>query len=469
MRARVRALTRPLRLGGSRGRDPGKSDMAASAIELSTTTKVTRRFVAFLVLCYFIAYLDRVNVGFAALSMNKELGLSSTAFGFGSGIFFVAYFLFEVPSNLFLEKFGARRWIARIMITWGILSGSMALIPYLSKLTGISPEYTFYTVRVLLGVAEAGFFPGIIFFLTWWFPGVYRARVIGMFMAAIPMSTVIGGPISGYLLGMDGIAGLAGWQWLYLIEAAPALILAFVVLNYLTDRPADAHWLQAEERTWLSTTLAVERAHREAKHDFSVLKTLANPRVLALAFVYFGAVAANYGVGFFMPTIVKAFGLTNAMTGWVVAIPYLVGAIGMVWWSKRSDEKLERRNHAAIALLIAAIGLVAATLTEDPLMKMIAFSVSAFGVFAVLPVFWALPTAFLSGPAAAAGIAAINSIGNLSGFAGPFAMGAIKDATGSFNPGLLLIAAFVLMAMVVVMVLGHDTSLEKVVSRAPAE
>ncbi len=440
-----------------------------SEVEKRTIGKVMMRLVPFLIVCYFVAYLDRVNVGFAALTMNKQLGLSSTAFGFGSGIFFVAYFLFEVPSNLFLEKFGARRWIARIMITWGILSGSMALIPYIANATGMSQEYTFYSVRVLLGVAEAGFFPGIIFFLTLWFPGVYRARVIGMFMAAIPMSSVIGGPISGYLLGMDGVAGLAGWQWLYMIEAAPALILSVVVLFYLTDKPSEAKWLQADERSWLVGTLSTERAHREAKHDLSVYKTLTNPRVLALAFVYFGAVACNYGVGFFFPTIVKAFGLSNAMTGWVVAIPYLVGAIGMVWWSKRSDMKLERRNHAAIALLIAAVGIIAATMTEDPMLKMIAFSISAFGVFAVLPVFWALPTAFLSGPAAAAGIAAINSIGNLSGFAGPFAMGAIKDATGSFNGGLLLIAGVVLAAMVVVLALGHDTSLEQAPKHIPAE
>ncbi len=441
-----------------------------SELEKRTIGKVMTRLVPFLIVCYFVAYLDRVNVGFAKLTMDKDLGLTETMFGFGSGVFFLAYFLFEVPSNLFLEKFGARRWIARIMITWGILSGAMAFIPQISAATGISPEYTFYGVRILLGMAEAGFFPGIIFFLTLWFPGVYRGRIVGMFMAAIPMSSVIGGPVSGYLLGMDGVAGMAGWQWLYVLEALPALILSVVVLNYLTDKPSDAQWLNADERGWLTRTLSTERAVRESKHDFSVMQTLSNPRVLALAVVYFGAVASNYGVGFFMPTIVKAFGLSNAMTGWVVAIPYLVGAIGMVWWSKRSDEKLERKNHAVIALAVAAIGLVLATLTEDPVLKMLAFSFSAFGVFAILPVFWTLPTAFLSGPAAAAGIAVINSIGNLSGFAGPFAMGAIKDATGSFNGGLLLIAAFVTLALVIVMLLGHDTALEKAgVARQPAE
>jgi ACS family tartrate transporter-like MFS transporter len=440
-------------------------------IEARTIRKVTVRIVPFLIVCYFVAYLDRVNVGFAALQMSKQLGLNATMFGFGAGVFFLTYFIFEVPSNLFLERFGARRWIARIMITWGVLSGMMAFIPQIASATGLSTEYTFYGLRMLLGVAEAGFFPGIIFYLTLWFPAVYRGRMIGFFMAAIPMSSVIGAPVSGLLLGLDGMSGLAGWQWLFIIEAVPALLLAFVVLGYLTDKPAQATWLAADERGWLTGRLEDERANRDRVHGLSVLQTLRNPRVLALAFVYFGAVAANYGVGFFLPTIVKDFGLTFAMTGVVTAIPYFVGAVSMVWFSRRSDRHVERKGHAAFALLVAAVGLVLATLTEDPLLKMLAFSFSAFGVFSVLPVFWTLPTAFLSGPAAAAGIAIINAIGNLSGFAGPAAMGRIKDATGSFNMGLLLIAAFVVMAMMVVLVLGHDTSLETVpdARRAPGE
>ncbi len=440
-----------------------------SDIEKRTIAKVSGRLILFLIVCYFVAYLDRVNVSFAKLTMNQALGLTETMFGLGSGIFFLAYFIFEVPSNLFLERFGARRWIARIMVTWGLLSGLMAFIPNISAATGLSPEYTFYGLRTLLGAAEAGFFPGIIFYLTLWFPGVYRGRIIGMFMAAIPLSSVIGAPISGALLGFDGVAGLAGWQWLYVIEAVPALILAVVVLFYLTDRPADAAWLADDERKWLAGTLAAENAQRARAHGMSVGEVLFNPRVLALALVYFGAVACNYGVGFFLPTIVKAFGLTNLMTGIVTAIPYAVGAIGMVWYFRRSDRLLERKGHAAVALLIAAVGLIAATLTEDPVLKMCAFSFSAFGVFAVLPVFWTLPTAYLTGPAAAAGIAVINSIGNLSGFAGPYAMGAIKDATGSFNMGLLLIAGVVLVAMGIVLSLSHDRSLERTSGVLPAE
>jgi ACS family tartrate transporter-like MFS transporter len=436
-------------------------------IESRTMGKVSARLVPYLILCYFIAYLDRVNVGFAALTMNKALGLTATMFGFGAGIFFITYFIFELPSNLFLDKFGARRWIARIMITWGLLSGLMAFIPALARGTGLGNEWTFYTVRALLGFAEAGFFPGIIFYLTLWFPSTYRGRIIGAFMAAIPLSSAIGAPISGMILGMDGVGGLDGWQWLFIIEAAPAILLAFVTYFYLTDRPSDAHWLADDERAWLAARLEGERRQREAVHNISVGQSIFNPRVWALALVYFGLVACNYGVGFWLPQIIKQFGLTNAMTGWVTAIPYAIGAAFMVWYGRRSDEKVERKGHAAIALLIAAAGIAASTLTSNPTLTIIAFSVGACGVFGALPIFWTLPTAVLSGTAAAAGIAVINSIGNLSGFFGPYAMGWIKDATGSFTGGLLLIAGLAVVAMGIVLALGHDQALEKV--PAPAE
>jgi MFS transporter, ACS family, tartrate transporter len=422
------------------------------AVEQRTIAKVSRRIVPFLMLCYFVAYLDRVNVGFAALSMNKALGISATAFGFGAGIFFFSYFVFEVPSNLALERFGARKWIARIMMSWGILSGAMALV---------SGETSFYVVRVLLGIAEAGFFPGIIFYLTLWFPGVYRARIIGWFMAAIPLSSVLGSPVSGMILGMDGLGGLAGWQWLFIMEAAPALILSVVVWFYLTDRPADAQWLDPEERAWLTRRLAAEVQQKQEVHGITVLQSLFNPKVLALALVYFGAVATNYGTAFWLPQIVKGFGgLSDLSVGFVAAIPFLVGTIGMILWSRRSDAKMERKFHAVIPLVIAAVGIAGSTLLADPTMKMIALSFGAFGVFAVLPVFWTFPTAFLSGAAAAAGIAAINSIGNLAGFFGPFIMGWLKDATGSFSAGLWVIAGGAVMAMVLVLMLKHDTKME---------
>ncbi len=422
------------------------------ALEQRTIAKVSARLIPFLIICYFVAYLDRVNVSFAALTMNQDLGISATAYGFGAGIFFFSYFIFEVPSNLALERFGARKWIARIMFTWGLVSGAMVFV---------HGETSFYVVRVLLGAAEAGFFPGIIFYLTLWFPGVYRARIIGWFMAAIPLSTVFGAPISSLILGMHGMLGLAGWHWLFLLEAAPALILAVVTWFYLTDSPAQASWLADDERAWLMRRMADERTHREAVHSISVLRALVDPRVLALSVVYFGAVAVNYGTAYFLPQIVKAFGLTNVQTGFVSAIPYVVGTIGMVWFAYRSDQAGERKGHAAVALALAAIGIGLSTLFAEPGLKMLALSVGAFGVFAVLPVFWTLPTAFLSGASAAAGIAVINSVGNLAGFFGPFVVGALKDATGNYAAGLWAIAACAVLGMIVVLSLHHDRRLEE--------
>ena len=299
-------------------------------LERQTIAKVSARLVPFLVVCYFVAYLDRVNVGFAALTMNNDLNLTASAYGFAAGVFFLAYFFFEIPSNLFLERVGARKWIARIMFTWGLISGGTAFV---------QGETSFFIVRVLLGIAEAGFFPGIIFYLTLWFPAVYRARIIGYFMAAIPLSTVIGAPISGLLLGLDGYMGMKGWQWLFILEAMPALVLSVVVFFYLTDRPSDATWLQPDERAWLVRRLEAEHAQRTTRHNLSVGQALLNPKVLALSVVYFGAVATNYGLSFFLPQIVKAFGLTNVQTGLVSAIPYAVGLVSIVWWGHRSDRK----------------------------------------------------------------------------------------------------------------------------------
>jgi MFS transporter, ACS family, tartrate transporter len=428
-------------------------NMERRDVEHRTIAKVKRRLVPFLVTCYFVAYLDRVNVGFAALTMNKDLGLSASAFGFGAGIFFLAYFLFEVPSNLFLERVGARKWIARIMCTWGIVSGATAFI---------GGERSFYIVRVLLGIAEAGFFPGIIFYITLWFPAVYRARIIGYFMAAIPLSTVIGAPLSGWLLGLDGLMGLKGWQWLFILEAVPALILSVVVFFYLTDRPMDATWLAADERAWLVARLQHEHTKRETARRYSVREALLNPRVLALSLVYFGAVATNYGLSFFLPQIVKAFGVSNVQAGLVTALPYVVGSISIVWWGHRSDSRLERRFHLVIPLVVASTGIAVSTALDNPVMKMTALSIAGFGIFGCMPVFWTFPTAFLGGAAAAGGIALINSIGNLAGFAGPYAVGRIKDWTGSYTGGLLSLAAAGFAAAVIVLALHHDHSLERV-------
>ncbi|MEO6235638.1 MAG: MFS transporter [Vicinamibacterales bacterium] len=416
------------------------------SLEQRTIAKVRKRLVPFLILCFFVAYLDRVNVGFAALTMNKDLGLSATAFGFAAGVFFLAYFLFEVPSNLFLARVGARKWIARIMFTWGIVSGATAFI---------GGEKGYFVVRVLLGIAEAGFFPGIIFYLTLWFPAVYRGRIIGSFMAAIPLSTVIGAPVSGLLLGMDGYMGMKGWQWMFILEAVPALILSGVVFYYLTDRPADAKWLEPDERAWLVARLEHEHTKREAVRRYSVTQALLDPKVLALSAVYFGAVATNYGLSFFLPQIVKAFGGSNLRTGFVTSLPYVVGLVSMLWWGHHSDRTGERRYHLAFSLLVAAAGIGASTMLPDPVMKMTALSIAGFGIFSSLPIFWTLPTAFLSGTASAGAIALINAIGNLAGFAGPFAVGRIKDVTGSYTGGLLLLSAAGVIAAIIVLSLHH--------------
>ncbi len=403
----------------------------SSLIETQTLAHVTRRLVPLLVTCFFVAYLDRVNVSFAALTMNRDIGLSSAAFGLGAGLFFLSYSLFEIPSNLFLARVGARRWIARIMFTWGLVSGAMALV---------TDARSFYVLRLVLGVAEAGFFPGIIYYLTLWFPSSHRARITGYFMAAVPLSTVIGAPVSGVLLGMNGVGGMHGWQWMFILEAIPSLVMSVVIWHYLPDSPRDASWLAPEARRWLTERLEADAAAPSASHSVT-LRALLNPRVLALSFVYFGAVATMYGMSFFLPQIVKAFGVTDVQTGLISAIPYVAGLCAAVYWSRRSDRFAERRFHTAAPLLLASASIALSTFLPNPVAKMAALTVAGFGIFGCLPVFWTLPTAFLVGPAAAGGIALINSIGNVAGFVGPFAMGWMHDATGSYSTGLLLLAA----------------------------
>ncbi|MGE0224372.1 MAG: MFS transporter [Acetobacteraceae bacterium] len=424
-----------------------------NTLETRMMAKVSRRLIPLVIICYFVAYLDRVNLSFAALEMNKDLQFSATVYGLGAGIFFVSYFLLETPSNLILVRMGARRWIARIMFTWGLLSGAMAFV---------NSEMTFYIVRFLFGAAEAGFFPGILFYLTLFFPAAYRGRMVSMYMVAIPVSAVIGAPISTLILQyMNGLLGFAGWQWVFIVEAIPALVLAGVVLAYMTDEPSQATWLTAEERAWLVNRQAAERREREAVHNLSVMQVLFNPRVLILGVAGFGIAYSIYGIFYFLPQIVKAFGLTNMQTGVVSAIPFAIGAVGMVWYGKRSDRLMERRSHTCISFMITAAGLVMTAVTPDPYVRMVCLCVASFGAFAVLPVFWAMPTAFLSGAAAAAGIAYINSIANIAGFIGPFVMGFIKDATGSFDGGLLVIAAVCLVSGIATLCIDHDAALER--------
>jgi ACS family tartrate transporter-like MFS transporter len=393
--------------------------------------KVAWRLAPLLMACYFVAFLDRVNVGFAALSMNQDLGFDSTIFGTGTGIFFIGYFFLEVPSNLVLEKVGARRWIARIMFTWGLISAAMALV---------WNEPTFYVARFLLGAAEAGFFPGVVLYLTYWFPAPHRARMVGLFMAAVPISGVIGSPLSGWLLGLDGTLGLHGWQWLFILEGLPSMLLGAVVWRYLTDRPSQAGWLTAAERERLEESLARERAHREAVRHYRLGEALADGRVLALALLYLGLVTGLYGVTFWLPQIVKGFGgLSDLEVGFIVALPTLASAIAMVAWTRHSDRTRERPWHVALPAFVGALGLIASAGVSDPTLSMIALSVALVGIYAAIATSWTLPTAFLSGTAAAGGLALINSIGNLGGFAGPYFMGWIKAATGEYSLAFLII------------------------------
>ena len=422
-------------------------------IEKRTMDKVTWRLVPFLMLCYFIAYLDRVNIGFAGASMSKDIGLTAAAFGGAAGIFFIAYFFFEVPSNLALDRYGARLWIARIMLTWGLVAGAQAFVV---------GELSLNVIRLLLGVAEAGFFPGVIFFITLWFPAAYRARIISWFMFAIPISTVIGAPISGFILNLDGVGGLHGWQWMFLIEAAPAILMTLAVLYYLTDRPKDAHWLEPQESQWLQDRLDAERANRERHGHLSWFQSMLDARVIALGFVYMGCNIPQYGLSFFLPQIVKSFGgLGNVQIGFITALPYIVGAVGMVFWGRHSDRTAERKWHTVFALGTIVVGLGLAAITPSPVLKMAVLCVAGFGFFAVLPVFWTLPTTFLSGTGAAAGIAAVNSIGNLGGFFGPKVFGWLHDSTGNDFAGLIFLAICAIIGAVIVLMLGHNPALER--------
>jgi MFS transporter, ACS family, tartrate transporter len=424
---------------------------ARSEVEASIIRAISWRLIPFLVLAYFFSYLDRVNLGFAALTMNAELKFSPIVFAWGAGIFFIGYFIFEVPSNLALEKFGASRWIARIMVTWGIISACMALV---------SGVWSFYTLRFLLGVAEAGFFPGIILYLTYWYPAEYRARFLAAFAIAVPVSTVIGAPISGLLLGLDGVMGLRGWQWLFIIEGVPSVLLGIVTWFYLTDRPEHANWLTAEQKAWLAAKLDAEIAAKEAVRRFTLGEALSSPKVITLSLIYFGFVGALYGMQFWLPQIVKAFGLTNAQTGFVTAIPYLYGTIAMILWARHSDASRERVFHVGAPFFLTALALAVSSYLTDPTATMVALTCAAIGIFCIFAVFWTLPTAWLSGTAAAGAIALINSIGNLAGFGGPYLIGWVKEATGSTSTGLLVLAVLPLIGGILVFAGRHESSAE---------
>ncbi len=426
--------------------------MDDAALERSTVRRIGLRIVPFLMVCYFVAFVDRVNLGFAGPDLSRDLNLSPTAFGFGAGLFFLAYFLFEVPSNLLMVRVGARRWIARIMVSWGLVAGAMALM------TG---TWSFYALRVLLGIAEAGFFPGVILYLTYWFPREHRAKVVGWFMLAIPVSTFLGSPVSGVILdGMAGLGGLHGWQWLFIIEALPAVLLGLVVLVWLPDRPADAAWLPQAEKDWLHGRLAAERRAERGSRPQSVWRVMRDKRVLVLGLVYAGSTGTNYGLSFWQPQLIKSFGLSNTMTGIYNALPFLVGSVAMVLWGLRSDRKRERMWHTATALFVSAIGLGACLFVTGLPVTLVALSVALCGCYALKGPFWALCTEWLAAGAAAAGIAQINAIGNLAGFVGPFLLGWIKQMTGSYSLGMLPMIALALVGAVAVVLNGRSARAE---------
>jgi len=400
-------------------------------LEAVVVRTLTRRLVPFLFLLYIVAYLDRINLGFAALQMQRQLGFTDAVYGLGAGVFFAGYFLFQVPSNLVLERVGARRWIAVLMVTWGIISASMCLV---------GSRWSFYSLRFLLGAAEAGFFPGVILYLKNWFPARARARTVARFMTAAPLSGVVGGPLSGALLNLHHRAGLAGWQWMFLLEGMPAIVLGMVAWAYLVDRPELAHWLSREQRDWLQKTLRRETAEA-AGSGFGALAAFRIGQIWVLAFVYFGLNTVSYGVSLWLPNLIKSLsGLSNFAIGALSAVPYVAAALSMVAVGLHSDGTGERRWHTAVPALAGALALgwAASVISVGPAIVLI--SIAVLGVFSMMGPFWSMPTALLTGTTAAVGIAFINSVGNLGGLFGPFIIGVVRSSTGNFKYGLLIVA-----------------------------
>jgi MFS transporter, ACS family, tartrate transporter len=417
---------------------PGDLDISklagAEALLQTAVHKAALRFVPLLTIAYLFNYLDRTSLGFAALTMNQQLGLTASQFGLAAGVFFLGYSVFEIPSNLLLYRFGARRWIARIMISWGLVSAATAFV--------VGPN-SFYALRLLLGIAEAGFFPGVTFFLAAWFPAQYRTRMLAWFLIGIPLSSLVGAPVCGMLLQMDGIWGLAGWQWLFLLVSLPCIPLGLLALKLLADRPQVAHWLTAEERDALVDVLASEV--RERPHS-SLLAALKDSRVLICTAIQFGFTLGSYGIGIWLPLMLKEYHLSNLAIGWIVAIPYLFASLGMILWAHHVDRKGSRIVNLALACLLGGVGLLAPVASGSVGLAVIGFSVALVGVTAARAIFWTIPTRFLTGVAAAGGLAFINSIATVGGFVGPSMMGWLKEFSGSYVAGLLAVAAIMLAA-----------------------
>ena len=405
--------------------------------------KVARRLVPFLVTAFIVAYLDRVNIGFAALTMNGELGFTPEFFGWGAGIFFVGYCLFEAPSNYIMHRVGARIWIARIMVSWGLVSALTAFI---------WNEASFVVLRLLLGVMEAGFAPGVILYLTYWIPAAQRARVLASFLIAVPLASAIGSPISGFILAsLNGVGGISGWRWLFLMEALPSIILGVVCFFYLPDGPQSAKWLTSGEKASLRAVLEREAGRDHGDH----WRALKDGRILILGVAYFGIVIALYGLSFWLPQIIKAFGFGVGVTSLLASIPYMCAALAMWAWSRSSDRRRETVGHTALAGVVGAMGLACAAYAPTPLLSMIALSVAAVGAIAALPTFWSFTTLALGTGDAVVGVAVINSIGNISGFAGPYLVGLVKGATGEFSDALLALALGPLITALLILRIGR--------------
>ncbi len=419
-------------------------------------SRIRWRLLPFLGLLYIASFLDRVNISFAKLTMDQAIGITDTVYGFAAGIFFLGYFLFEVPSNLILTKVGARRWIARILVTWGLVSAATAFV---------SGPDEFVAMRFVLGLAEAGFFPGILLYLTYWFPAAERARVVGLFMVAVPLASVIGSPISGALLGvgaspstsispgLGGPHGLQGWQWLLLIEGLPAVALGFICLTLLPDTPREAKWLAPREREWLMAALVRERDAVGRLGQVSWRAAFAQPAVWLLSLIYFNIVLGLYGLGFWLPTLIARSGIGLAHVGWIAALPPLCGTVFMVWWARRSDRRRERVGHLILPALLGFLGFVGAGHAHSLAAQIVCLCVASMGIYGALPVFWTFPSGLLSGAALAAGIALINSLGNLAGYLGPQAV-SWSAPHGDFGPALILLGLMMLLAGLLAAVVG---------------
>jgi ACS family tartrate transporter-like MFS transporter len=428
--------------------DLSRSEPQSLPVGERALARIRWRLLPFLGLLYVVSYLDRVNVSFAKLTMNASIGIDDATYAFGAGIFFIGYFLFEVPSNLIMERVGARRWIARIMITWGLISAGTAFV------TGAT---SFVVMRFLLGVAEAGFFPGILLYLTYWFPSTERARVVGLFMVAIPLSGLIGSPLSAELMRLNGL-GLEGWQWMLIVEGIPATLLGIACLVWLPDRPADAKWLQPDERAWLGSALAAER-NAVARHGHSTLRAaFVRPQVWALAVAYFGIVLALYGFNFWLPSLISAHGVDLRYTGWIAALPFLCGAPFMVWWGRRSDRKNERVAHLVAVAVLGFAGFAAASVVDSLAGQIFCLCLAVMGVYGAFPVFWTFPTAFLTGTAAAGGIALVNSVGNLAGYFGPQVVAWLTQGGSDFGRALFALGLSMLIPAAVVLTMRSARS-----------